>query len=128
MVLNTHLKIDESLCGEIVVLKENYAKVSLETTQNMVVDKEGLVHGGFLFGAADYAAMAAVNDPFVVLAKSEVKFTAPTKVGASVLFEANIIEKNEHKISVEVIGMVMEKKVFQGVFYTVILQKHVFNL
>lgn len=128
MVLNTHLNIDESLCGEVVVLKENYAKVVLETTQNMVADKQGLVHGGFLFGAADYAAMAAVNDPFVVLAKSEVKFTAPTKVGQSVVFEAKINETNGNKNSVEVVGVIDGSIVFKGMFYTAILDKHVLEL
>lgn len=27
---------------------------------------QGLVHGGFIFGAADFAAMSAVNNPFVL--------------------------------------------------------------
>jgi len=45
----------------------------------MAVDQMGLVHGGFTFGAADFAAMAAVNDPNVVLVSSECRFFKPCK-------------------------------------------------
>ena len=74
MELKTHQSIDRSLCGEVVELGDGYAKVRLVTTQQMVTDDRGLVHGGFTFGAADFAAMAAVNDPYVVLVAAEVCF------------------------------------------------------
>ena len=126
--LNTHLKIETTLNGKVVDLKDGYAKVELLTTDLMVADERGLVHGGFSFGAADYAAMSAVNDPNVVLAKSETKFLAPIKVGEMVVFEANITKSNDSKHTVEVSGSVGDKKVFVGTFYTVVLKKHVFDL
>ncbi len=125
MKLKTHLKIDNSLSGKVICLEENYAKVVLKTTNIMSVDDEGLVHGGFCFCAADFAAMAAVNDPFVVLAKSDVKFLSPLKSGESVEFEAKVIKNDGRKQSVEVCGKSGEKEVFYGLFYTVILKKHV---
>jgi len=70
MQLNTHLNIDTSLCGKVTKLEEGYAEVLLYTTQQMTADAQGLIHGGFVFGAADYAAMSAVNDPYVVLGAS----------------------------------------------------------
>ena len=81
MELNTHLNIDTSLCGKVVKLYTNYAEVLLHTTQQMSADSQGLVHGGFIFGAADYAAMLAVNDPYVVLGASSSKFVAPESRG-----------------------------------------------
>jgi len=125
--LNTHLKIDNSLNGNILKLEKDYAKVELKTIDSMRADEEGLVHGGFIFGAADFTAMASVNDPFVVLAKSETKFLAPVKVGQSVLFEGTITNSDGRKQSVEVSGMVGEVKVFTGIFYTVILSNHVLS-
>jgi acyl-coenzyme A thioesterase PaaI-like protein len=47
----------------------------------MVVDAHGLVHGGFVFGLADYAAMLAVNDPNVVLGAAEARFLKPVRRG-----------------------------------------------
>lgn len=128
MKINTHLKIDNNLNGEVVKVKKGYAKVKLTVTEVMRADEQGLVHGGFAFGAADYAAMVAVNDPFVVLAKSEVKFLAPIRVGAVVHFEAQITQSMGYKHVVEVTGAIVEKKVFTGIFYTAVLTKHVFNL
>ena len=67
MKLNTHLNINTSLCGKVVKLDTGYAEVLLHTTQQMSADSQCLVHGGFIFAASDYAAMSAVNDPYVVL-------------------------------------------------------------
>jgi len=74
MQLNTHLNIDTSLCGKVVKLQENYAEVLLHTTKEMSADTQGLVHGGFVFGAADYAVMSAVNDPDVLWDQGLYKF------------------------------------------------------
>ncbi|HFS67436.1 MAG TPA: PaaI family thioesterase [Flavobacteriia bacterium] len=127
-MLNTHLQINETLNGEVVQLKEGYAKVVLETNEQMGADSKGLVHGGFIFSAADYATMVAVNDPNVVLSKTEVKFLAPTKVGQIVELEASISEQNGNRVTVEVLGKCEDKNIFKGTFYTVILEKHVLEL
>lgn len=127
MTLNTHLKIDQTLNGKVLELAEGYAKIALKTSTIMIADAQGLIHGGFIFGAADFAAMAAVNDPFVVLSKSETKFLAPVKEGQSVLFEGTITSKEGKKATVEVVGSVDEKKVFVGTFYTAVLDKHLFS-
>ncbi|HIP03348.1 MAG TPA: hypothetical protein EYH01_09250 [Campylobacterales bacterium] len=125
MKLKTHLKIDNNLNGNIITLKEGYVKIELKTTPIMRADEQGLIHGGFIFGAADFTAMATVNDPYVVLAKSETKFLAPVKVDESVIFEGNVIQSDGKKFTVEVVGHVSEKKIFVGTFYTVVLDKHV---
>jgi len=126
--LNTHLKLNTQLNGEIVELKENYSKVKLTTTEIMVADEQGLIHGGFIFCAADFAAMAAINDPYVVLAKSETKFLAPVKVQQIAILEATVQSMEKNKAIVEVIGTVEEKVVFKGLFYTATLKTHVFDL
>jgi acyl-coenzyme A thioesterase PaaI-like protein len=78
---NTHLAIDRRWCGTPVELGEGTAEVELETLPAMAADDRGLVHGGFVFGLADHAAMLAVNHPLVVLANAEVSFLAPVRVG-----------------------------------------------
>ena len=127
MQLNTHLAIDISLCGRVIKLQEKYAEVLLHTTRQMAVDEKGLVHGGFIFGAADYAAMSAVNDPLVVLGASVSKFVAPVKVGDTVLCKASVIELKGKKREVEVEAFVKERLVFEGSFTTFILEKHVLD-
>ena len=125
MQLNTHLHISTSLCGKVTKLQENYAEVLLHTTQQMAADTQGLVHGGFIFGAADYAAMSAVNDPYVVLGASSSKFIAPVKVGDAVLCKASVVNSQGKKAEVEVEAFVNEKLVFTGNFTTFVLPSHV---
>ena len=126
MELKTHLAIDRSLCGEAVELADGYAKVRLVTTQQMAADERGLVHGGFTFGAADFAAMAAVNDPYVVLVAAEVRFLAPVVVGDVVECEARVQTK-EKKAKVAVSVKVAGKEVMQGIFTTYTLDRHVLD-
>ena len=125
MQLNTHLNINTSLCGKVVKLQENYAEVLLHTTQQMSADTQGLVHGGFVFGAADYAAMSAVNDPYVVLGSSSSKFLAPVKVGDVVLCKATVVSEKGKKRVVEVEAFVSDNLVFEGSFTTFVLNSHV---
>ena len=125
MQLNTHLNINTSLCGKVTKLQENYAEILLHTTQQMAADMQGLVHGGFIFGAADYAAMSAVNDPYVVLGASSSKFIAPVKVGDAVICKASVVSIKGKKAEVEVEAFVNEKLVFEGNFTTFVLPAHV---
>jgi len=124
--LKTHLAINESLCGQILSIDEGMAIVKINTTSEMVVDDHKLVHGGFIFGAADYAAMAAVNDPNVVLGSAEVKFLKPSKSGDAVTFKATVTEVDGKRRRVDVEG-VDERgtKIFTGIFTCFVLEKHV---
>jgi len=123
--LKTHLKFNPKF-GKVVEITENGAKVVLETNEDMAVDEEGLVHGGFTFGAADFCAMASVNEPYVVLVKANnCEFMAPVKVGDVVEFVGEILMKEKRKVEVKVTGTLNEIKVFEGIFSCVILDKHV---
>lgn len=125
--INTHPRIDRSLCGEPVALGPNTATVRLQTAEVMAADARGLVHGGFVFGAADYAAMLAVNDPNVVLASSECRFLAPVVVGQVVILVAEVAEARGRKRTVRVSGMEGERSVFEGSFVAAVLDRHVLD-
>lgn len=126
--LQTHVKINQALSGDIELLRQGYARVFLDTTEEMRADEAGLVHGGFIFSAADFAAMAAVNDKNVILAASNCQFLAPVRVGDKVVFEAQVRHKEGRKRNVHVKGYSSEIKVFEGEFKTVITEHHVLNL
>ena len=125
--MKTHLKIVQRLNGKVISIEENLAIVELDTITEMVADEKGLIHGGFIFSAADFAAMVAVNNPNVVLASSNVKFFLPTKVNETLFFTATVIEnKDNSKYKVNVIGLNQnEKKVFEGIFECVVLKRHI---
>lgn len=126
--LITHEKVNSAFSGEVVKLERGNAKVVLETIEVMRADDLGLVHGGFIFSAADFAAMAAVNEPNVVLASSSCLFLSPVRIGDKVTFEAIEHQKEGRKRTVSVKGYVHEIKVFEGEFKTVITERHVLRL
>jgi acyl-coenzyme A thioesterase PaaI-like protein len=126
--LRTHKKINQTLCGKLIEQNEKSAKVKFEATEDMAVDDLGLVHGGFTFSAADFCAMATVNHPNVVLTNSKCKFLAPVKVGDIVIFESEMIFDDDKRQEINVVGKIDDIKVFEGIFGTVILQKHVLKL
>lgn len=126
MNLKTHLAINQSLCGQVLSVDEGAAVVKIDTTSEMVADDHNLVHGGFIFGAADYAAMAAVNDPNVVLGSAEVKFLKPSKSGDSVILKAEVTESSGKRRRVDVEGIdEAGTKVFSGIFTCFVLERHV---
>jgi len=93
----------------------------------MVADDRGLVHGGFVFGLADYAAMLAVNDPNVVLGAADVRFVAPVRVGEVVRVVATRSAVKGRKHTVETKASVGDREVFTGTFTTFVLDKHVLD-
>jgi acyl-coenzyme A thioesterase PaaI-like protein len=125
--VQTHHGIDRRLCGEPTAIEADRAVVALTATAEMAADDRGLVHGGFVFGAADYAAMLAVNHPNVVLGSAEVRFLAPVVVGEVVVATATVAERAGRKQRVEVSAAVGDRAVFSGVLTTFVLDAHVLD-
>ena len=125
MDIITHQAIDPNLCGTPQQVEEGYSRVTLRTSPAMAADPFGLVHGGFIFGLADYAAMIAVNHPNVVLGSADVKFLKPVRVDETVIAEARVEEHQGKKHWVAVSVLNQKEVVFQGMFTCFILENHV---
>ncbi len=125
--LQTHNKIRSNLCGNIVKLEPSYSKTTLQTTKEMAVDDLGLVHSGFVFGAADYAAAVAVNEPNIVVIGSRSKFLAPAKVDDLIEFVAYAKFEDSRKREIKVTGHINDIKVYEGLFNAVVLDQHIFK-
>ena len=123
----THLLTSKKLVGSVISIEKNTATVTLKITKEMVVDSFNLTHGGFVFGLADYAAMAAINEPTVVLGKAEVKFMKPVIINEELTAKATISERvNEKKIAVNVhVSNQKDELVFEGDFVCFVLEKHI---
>jgi uncharacterized protein (TIGR00369 family) len=125
MEIITHQSIDNELCGKAVMVENGKSKVEFTTTSRMTADESGLVHGGFVFGLADYAAMLAVNHPNVVLGGADVKFLKPVKAGESVYALADVTSVSGKKQMVSVTVQRGDEVVFKGDFSCFVLEKHV---
>jgi len=123
--LLTHDRIKNDLCGEIIKLTKGYSTTSLLTTERMICDDLGLIHSGFIFSAADYAAAVAVNEQNTVIISSRLKFLAPVKLNDTIIFEAKAKFEDSRKREITVIGKINDVKVFDGVFQAVVLETHI---
>lgn len=127
MEANTHLGANPTLLGKPVELGPGTASAALQTTTTMAVDEHGLVHGGFVFGLADYAAMLAVNDPNVVLGAAQTRFLRPVQSGDRVVAHARTTETSGRKHLVHVEARVGSTPVFEGTFTCFVLEHHVLD-
>lgn len=122
----THGKISPNWVGEALELTPGKATARLRTHAEMCADDRGLVHGGFAFGLADYAAMLAVNDPNVVLGAAETRFLAPVRCGETLTARAEVCEESGKKRIVRC-SVATERVVFEGTFTCFVLERHVFD-
>lgn len=127
MKQNTHPNIDPELVGVVTELDTERATATLDATERMAADGRGLVHGGFTFALADYAAMVAVNDPNVVLGGAEVKFLRPVSVGQKMVAEAWVTNSDGKKRVVETVVKVDGAKVMEGAMTVFVLPNHVLD-
>ncbi|MEE2960343.1 MAG: PaaI family thioesterase [Myxococcota bacterium] len=126
-MIQTHLGISQELCGIPIKVANGEAIVELKATQEMTADEQGLVHGGFLFGLADYAAMLAVNHPNVVLGRADVKFLKPSRVGSKSIAKAKVIAEEGNKKVVDVLVSSDNIKTLKGTFTCFVLGQHVLS-
>ncbi len=123
----THRSIHPDWVGSAVDLAPDRAVCALTTRPEMAADERGLVHGGFVFGLADYAAMLAVNDPNVVLGAAELRFVAPVRVGERVVAEARVASTAGRKRAVEIVARVDGRDVLTGTLTAFVLDRHVLD-
>lgn len=125
--IRTHLAIDRALCGKPLFVDDGKSQVVFTALPEMAADKSGLVHGGFVFGLGDYAAMLAVNHPNVVLGSADVKFLSPVQVGDTLEAQASVQKVDGKKQLVDVVISQQDKKVFTGRFTCFVLDTHVLD-
>ena len=127
VTIQTHQAISREHFGTPVHLEAGSSRVELLTNKTMAVDETGLVHGGYIFGLADYAAMIAVNHPNVVLGAADVKFVKPVRAGETVMAAAAVEAGTGKKQMVAVTVTRNDDVVFSGKFTCFVLESHVLS-
>lgn len=122
-------EINNNLCGHIYEISKNHAKSIFVGTADMIVDEQGLLLNAFVFAAANYVALAAVNKEYSVLISSKSYFYAPLKFGDVLFLEAQaLFDENSRKREVKVSGFVKEIKVFEANMQVVVTDAHIFKM
>lgn len=118
-------------CGEIVLLTRGVAHVQFVPEEYMVMDQEthnSLIHAGYIFNAASYAAMAAINKRHSIMIAADVKFLSPIELGHEVLFKAVATQMDTKKCEVKVEGFLLDIKIFDSLFHIAVFDKAPFSI
>ena len=128
MSISIHSNLDDAHVGQVLELKEDFARTRFRATKDMAYDPEGLVFNAFVYTAASWAAQLAINKEFLITASSKCNFLSPIKVGDIVIFEANAFFSESKKQEVKVIACVNEIMVFDGSFAVLVLEDHILRI
>ncbi|RAX56825.1 hypothetical protein CCZ01_08175 [Helicobacter monodelphidis] len=127
-IQQVYTEADTSTFGIVKELRPGFCAVSFTPNSKMKVDALGLVHSGYLFSAANYTAMCAVNEPNAVPISAQCYFFAPFELGNTLDLRAEMLQNDTKKREVKVEGFVLDIKVFEAIFEVAIFEHHVFKL
>ena len=121
-------EMSPNIVGELLELYHNKAVVRFTPTDRMTMDQSKMIHAGFVFNSASFAAMAAINKKNSVLIAAAVKFLAPIELGHEITFKAEAIQNETKKCEVKVEGYLLDIKIFDSIFHIAVFDKKIFKL
>lgn len=115
--LNSHKNIHTNHSYKLIKLEDGFAKISINSKKSETVDKENIVYDGSIFSAANFCAMAAVNEAHTFLISANIDFLNQINIeDEEVIFEAHSSSNISGKKNIEVQGKVNNITVFKGDF------------
>ncbi len=118
--LKTHKNIHKNHSYNLIELSENYAKISIKSKNSESVDEKSIIYDGSIFSAANFCAMAAINDEDSFLINANVDFLNQiNRDDEDIVFEARANTNSSGKKHIEVLGKVNNIAVFSGNFVTI---------
>ncbi len=106
------------IVGEIVDIDLNSRGVSiLETTEDMALEKTGIIRGHHIFAQADSLAIAIIDSDVVITGLANSKFKRPVRVGERLVAKAEVVRKiRGADYVVQVVTRSGEEQVFRAKF------------
>jgi acyl-coenzyme A thioesterase PaaI-like protein len=115
--LKTHKNIHTNHSYKLIELSDGYAKTSINSKKTETVDKENIIYDGSIFSAANFCAMAAINEEHTFLISANIDFLNQINIeDEEVIFEARAKANISGKKQIEVQGKVKDITVFLGDF------------
>ena len=115
--LKSHKNIHVNHSYKLLELSEGYAKTSIDSQKSETVDGEDTLYDGSIFSAANFCAMAAVNEPHTFLISANIDFfNQVNKKDEEVIFEAHASSNLSGKKQIDVQGKVNDITIFRGEF------------
>jgi acyl-coenzyme A thioesterase PaaI-like protein len=103
--------------GEILEIETDKEGMSiLDATEDMTLQKTGIIRGHILFAQANTIANAIVDAEVALTAEAKVEYIAPAYAGDRILAKAKVISRDKRKRVVEVIMKAREELIFHATF------------
>ncbi|MGP1562097.1 MAG: PaaI family thioesterase [Helicobacteraceae bacterium] len=126
--LKSSALINQSIVGFLEEIAPGEATVKLVCTDDMVADQKGLIHTGFMFNSANYAALLAINEPNAITIVSKANFLLPAVLDDEVIFKARAMQTESRKRVVRVDGFLRDNKIFEAEFSIVVMDRHILGM
>ncbi|NPV71196.1 MAG: transcription factor FapR [Firmicutes bacterium] len=105
------------IVGEIVDAQLGTRGVSiLETTEDMALERTGVVRGHHVFAQAESLAIAIIDADAAITGLANSKFKRPVRVGERLVAKAEVIRTKGPQFVVQVVTKSGEEQVFRGKF------------
>jgi acyl-coenzyme A thioesterase PaaI-like protein len=128
-LVHTHQNLNPLFVGKIKDIQEGYARTELTPNIEMATDEHHLLFTGFIFNAANYTAMLAVNQENIITSSAKIIFLEPMKISTQPLvFEAMSKHKESRKKMIKVTGTQHGIKFFEGEFATLTYDSNVLDI
>ncbi len=115
--LHTHKNIHTNHSYKLLELSKDYAKISINSQKSETVDKKNIIYDGSIFSAANFCAMAAVNEEDTFLISANIDFLNQVNTeDEDVIFEAHAKSNISGKKQIKIQGKVNGITVFLGDF------------
>jgi acyl-coenzyme A thioesterase PaaI-like protein len=115
--LKSYKNIHSNYSYKLLELSEGYAKISINSSKSETVDDEKYIYDGTIFSAANFCAMASLNEPNTFLISANIDFLNQVNIeDEDVIFEAYATSNISGKKHISVEGKINEITVFLGSF------------
>lgn len=126
--LKSSALINQNIVGFLEEIAPGEATVKLICTDDMVADQKGLIHTGFMFNSANYAALLAINEPNAITIVSKANFLLPAVLDDEIIFKAHAMQTESRKRVVRVDGFLRDNKIFEAEFSIVVMDRHILGM
>ena len=112
----------QELIGDLLSIELGRRSISLlQTTDQMVFQKNQIVRGHYIFGQANSLAIAVIDASTALTKEATIKYLKPVYEGERLVAVADVIKKTGDKFQIEVKTTSEDKLVFQGIFTVVVI-------
>lgn len=108
------------IVGDLIDLELGKSGISVMTvTEEMVMEKNRIAHGHFIFAQANSLALAVLDAPVAVTGIANIKYKIPVHIGEKLIAKAEIVKKRGNKYFVWVKTRNDQQEVFRSKFILV---------